>query len=87
MTYYLYLLRCSDHSLYCGQTKDLKRRIKEHNEGKVKSAKYTRGRRPVKLVYWESHKTIGSVLKREAQIKRLTKKKKEDIVSDYKIGI
>lgn len=77
--YYLYLLRCSDNSLYCGQTKDLQRRIKEHNGDNSKS-KYTRARRPVKLVYFEKYKTINEVLKREFEIKKLTKEKKETLV-------
>ncbi|MFA6017170.1 MAG: GIY-YIG nuclease family protein [Patescibacteria group bacterium] len=77
--YYLYLLRCSDNSLYCGQTKDLQRRIKEHNSDDSKS-KYTRARRPVKLVYFEKYKTINEVLKREFEIKKLTKEKKETLV-------
>jgi len=78
--YYLYLLRCSDNSLYCGQTKDLKRRVEEHNFNNVKSAKYTKSRRPVKLVYFEKYKTINEVLKREFEIKKLTKEKKEVLV-------
>jgi putative endonuclease len=78
--HYLYLLRCSDNSLYCGQTKDLKRRVKEHNSDDVRSAKYTKSRRPVKLVYFEKFKTINEVLKREFEIKKLTKAKKEALV-------
>lgn len=77
--YYLYILRCSDNSLYCGQTKDLQRRIEEHNSNDSKS-KYTRSRRPVKLVYFEKYKTINEVLKREFEIKKMTKTKKEALV-------
>ena len=77
--YYLYLLRCSDNSLYCGQTNNLKRRIKEHNDVSSKS-KYTRSRRPVKLVYFEKYKTVNEVLKREFEIKRMTKIKKEALI-------
>jgi putative endonuclease len=79
MTYFIYLLRCSDNSLYCGQTKDLKRRIEEHNSGNSKS-KYTHARRPVKLVYSEKYKTINEVLKREFEIKKMTKKEKEALI-------
>ena len=57
MTYFIYLLRCSDKTLYCGQTKDLKRRVKEHN-GIDSKSKYTRTRKPVSLVYFEKYKTI-----------------------------
>ena len=74
--YYLYVLRCSDNSLYCGQTKDLKRRIKEHNSNNSKS-KYTRSRRPVKLIYFEKYRTISKALKREFEIKKMSKAKKE----------
>ncbi len=77
--YYLYLLRCSDNSIYCGQTNDLKRRIKEHNSNNSKS-KYTRTRRPVKLVYFEKYKTINEVLKREFEIKRMAKSEKEKLI-------
>jgi len=77
--YYLYLLRCSDNSLYCGQTKDLQRRVKEHNDDDSKS-KYTRARRPVKLVYFEKYSTLQKVMRREIQIKRWTKAKKEALV-------
>jgi putative endonuclease len=67
--YFLYILRCCDNSLYCGQTKDLKRRINEHNSEKSKS-KYTRSRRPVKLVYFERHPILQDVLKREIIYKK-----------------
>lgn len=77
--YYLYLLRCSDNSLYCGQTKDLKRRVIEHNSNNSKS-KYTRARRPVKLVYFEKCKIINEVLKREFEIKKMTKTEKEVLI-------
>ena len=78
--HYLYILRCSDNSLYCGQTNDLKRRVKEHNSDNSKS-KYTRSRRPVKLVYFEKYKTVNEALKREFEIKKMTKIQKEKLVS------
>lgn len=78
--YYVYVLRCADNSLYCGQTKDLERRIAEHNGEKSKS-KYTRVRRPVKLVYFEKHRTLSKVLKREYEIKSMTKKEKEKLIN------
>lgn len=80
--YYLYLLRCSDSSLYCGQTKDIQRRIKEHNSDDSKS-KYTRARRPVKLVYFEKYKTINEALKREFEIKKMTKTEKEALIFEH----
>lgn len=77
--YYFYILRCSDNSLYCGQTKNLNRRIKEHN-GVDSISKYTRARRPVKLVYFEKYRNLSKVLKREFEIKKLTKIKKESLI-------
>ncbi len=85
--YYLYLLRCSDNSLYCGQTKDLQKRIQEHNFDNVKSAKYTKGKRPVKLVYFEKYTTIQEAMKREFEIKKLTKEKKEVLVRGLKLDL
>ena len=67
--YYVYLLRCGDGTLYTGFTNDLARRLAAHNAGK--GAKYTRGRRPVELVYWESFSNKSSALRREYAIKRL----------------
>jgi len=74
------LLRCSDNSLYCGQTNNLKRRIKEHNFNKNKSAKYLRGKTPAKLVYSEKFQSLQEAMKREWQIKRRPKIKKETLI-------
>ncbi len=81
--YYCYLLRCSDNSLYCGQTNNLVKRIRDHSTGKTTSAKYTRSRRPVTLVYSESFATLSEALKREASIKRMTKTQKELLLNSY----
>jgi len=78
--YYLYILRCRDNSLYCGQTNNLERRINEHNFDNNKSAKYLRGKKPVKLVYSEKYSTLQEAMKREIQIKKLTKAKKEAMI-------
>jgi putative endonuclease len=78
--YFFYIVRCSDDSLYCGQTNDLSRRIGEHNSSDTKSAKYTKARRPVTLVYFETHQTIQSAMKREWQVKRWSKVKKEALI-------
>ena len=72
--YFVYLLRCIDDTLYCGYTDDLEKRVKTHNRGK--GAKYTRRRTPVKLVYSEEFKTKSEALKREHQIKKLSRKEK-----------
>lgn len=77
--YYFYVLRCADNTLYCGQTNDIQRRINEHNSSK-KGAKYTKSRRPVELIYFEEHATIQLVLKREIEVKRWSKVKKEKLV-------
>ncbi len=75
---YTYLLKCADDTLYCGWTNQLDKRLKAHNEGK--GAKYTRGRRPVSLAYYEIFETKEEAMKREAAIKRLSRKDKLDLV-------
>ncbi len=75
---YTYILRCSDNTLYCGWTNDITARLAAHNSGK--GAKYTRSRNPVKLAYSEMLKTKNEAMKREAQIKRLSRKEKEALV-------
>ena len=74
-TCYVYLLSCADDTLYCGYTVNLEKRISEHNKGK--GAKYTRGRTPVALVYFEEFTSKGDALKREYQIKKLSKAQKK----------
>ncbi len=68
--WYVYILSCNDGTLYTGITKDLERRITEHNTGK-KGAKYTRSRRPVRLVYFEETVSRSKATKREKKIKQL----------------
>jgi putative endonuclease len=82
--YFVYLLRCKDNSLYCGQTNNIEKRIADHNDPKNSSTKYTRGRRPVILVYLEKTKTVGLALKREIEIKKLPKQKKELLIQCFK---
>ncbi|EGC82140.1 GIY-YIG nuclease family protein [Anaerococcus prevotii] len=81
MSHFVYILRCKDNSLYTGYTTDVNRRLKVHNSGK--GAKYTRGRRPVKLVYYQEVSSMSEGLKLESAIKKLSKEKKEDLVSDF----
>ncbi|MCR5119377.1 MAG: GIY-YIG nuclease family protein [Lachnospiraceae bacterium] len=90
MRAYVYILRCSDGSLYTGYTTDIDRRVKEHNEGK-NGAKATRFRRPVKLVYSEcfEHEDMSEAKKlaqkREWHIKHvLNKQQKEALVKEGK---
>ena len=73
-----YLLQCADGTLYCGWTNDLENRLKLHNAGK--GAKYTRSRRPVKLVYWETCATREEAMSREWQIKHMNRKEKEQLI-------
>ncbi len=75
MRYYVYILQCADQTLYTGYTNDLKRRIKEHNESDL-GARYTKGRRPVKLIYFEGFQTPGEAMRRELEIKSWPRKKK-----------
>lgn len=81
MSWYIYLARCSDNSLYGGMTDDTDKRIKTHNSGK--GAKYTRSRLPVSLVYREECESRSEALKRERQIKRLTHAQKEKLCENY----
>ena len=76
--YYVSLLRCADGTLYTGFTNDLARRLAAHNAGR--GAKYTRGRRPVELVYWESFSNKSSALRREYAIKQLPRRQKLTLI-------
>ncbi|MEX1028022.1 MAG: GIY-YIG nuclease family protein [Candidatus Paceibacterota bacterium] len=78
--YYFYLLRCSDGSLYAGICIDLEQRVKTHQNGK--GAKYTRSRLPVTLEYQEDHPSKGDALRRELEVKKWTKQRKERLVRD-----
>jgi putative endonuclease len=74
VTWCCYLLKCADGTLYCGITNDMDKRLVVHNAGE--GAKYTRGRTPVTLVYSEPCLDKSTALKREIQIKRLTRDEK-----------
>ncbi len=79
-SFFIYILKCADGTLYTGYTDDLQERVKTHNgESKKVGAKYTRGRRPVKLVYSEGFKTKSEAMKREIEIKKLTRLQKEKL--------
>lgn len=79
--WYVYILKCSDDSLYTGVSTDVERRVKEHNSKTIRCGKYTRSRQPVKLVYTESFDTKSEALKREIGIKRLSPNEKRSIIS------
>lgn len=76
--FHFYLARCSDGSLYAGSCRDVEERLKKHNDGT--GAKYTRSRLPVTIVYHEECATWSAALKREAEVKRWRKERKEKLV-------
>ncbi|MDR0839302.1 MAG: GIY-YIG nuclease family protein [Oscillospiraceae bacterium] len=75
----VYILECSDGTLYTGWTNDIEGRVKAHNAGT--GAKYTRGRLPVKLVYTEEVAERGLALRRERQIKQMTRAEKRALIA------
>ena len=79
-TYYVYIVKCADGTLYTGFTTNIERRLDEHNYSIKKAAKYTRSRRPVSLVYNEEYKTMSEALKREHAIKKLSRKRKIELI-------
>ena len=83
--YHLYILECSDRTRtpYTGITVDLERRIKEHNSSEY-GAKYTLGRRPVKLVYSKKYRTRSSALKKENWVKQLSRAQKLELIHSVK---
>ncbi|HEX7724352.1 MAG TPA: GIY-YIG nuclease family protein [Candidatus Paceibacterota bacterium] len=78
--YFVYIVRCADNTLYAGSTKDVARRVEQHNTSK-QGARYTKSRRPVTLVYSQKVKDVSAALRREAEIKRLSRAEKEVLVS------
>ncbi len=78
MSYVVYIVECADKTLYTGCTNDLVKRIHSHNFAAA-GAKYTRGRRPVKLVYSEVSPNKKRALQREAEIKRLSRQEKKTL--------
>lgn len=80
---YTYIVECRDESLYTGWTTDLKRRITAHNAGK--GAKYTKSRRPVRLVYWEEFETKEEAMRREYAIKHMSRQEKKKLIEKQKL--
>jgi putative endonuclease len=78
MVFYCYILECSDGSFYTGWTTDPERRLTQHNRGT--GARYTRSRRPVRLVYMEEQPDKSAALKRERAIKALPRTKKQKLI-------
>ena len=77
--WFVYILQCKDGSLYTGMTDNVNRRVEVHNAGK--GAKYTRGRGPVVLRYFEQAESYSAALRREAAIKKLTRQQKLELIS------
>jgi putative endonuclease len=77
---FVYLLRCSDGSLYCGWTVDVDRRLEAHNSGRA--SRYTRKRLPVRLAYIRQMPDRSAAMREEARIKRLTRREKLALVAD-----
>lgn len=76
--YQVYILRCSDGTFYTGITTQLERRVSEHNKGIA--SKYTRSRIPVELVYWEKAQDRSKATKRELEIKKWSREKKNSLI-------
>ncbi len=79
MNYYVYILRCADHTYYVGHTDDVWTRVNAHNAGR--GARHMKLRRPVELKYFESVGSLKAAINREHQIKRWTRAKKESLIS------
>ena len=77
--HYVYIVKCADGTYYTGYTNDLERRINQHNAGE--GAKYTKGRRPVKLVHSERFKSKSKAMQREYKIKQLARQRKIEIIN------
>jgi putative endonuclease len=82
----VYILRCADGSLYTGITRDVARRVEEHNSNRLLAARYTRSRRPVVLVYREKAATRSAACKREYRIKRMARGDKQKLVASKDEG-
>lgn len=81
-SWYVYILECADNSLYTGVTTDLEKRLHAHNN-LPSGARYTRGRRPVSLVYAECLPDRGTAQSREAAIKKMKKARKRALIESY----
>jgi len=84
-SWYVYILSCNDGSLYTGITTDLYRRVAEHNSS-VKGAKYTKARRPVRLVYHETAISRSAAAKREYKLKKMSTRQKHSLVKRFEIS-
>jgi putative endonuclease len=86
-SHFVYILRCADKTLYTGYARDLKKRVSEHNgKSKIEGAKYTRSRRPVKLLYQEEFSTRSDAQQREYAIKQLSRPQKLALIKSKKLS-
>jgi len=81
MNWKVYVLQCADESLYTGITTDLNRRLNEHNTDNKKGARYTRARRPLNLIYYESYANRSEASSREYQLKKMSRAEKLKLAS------
>lgn len=79
-SWYVYLVRCADNSLYTGIARDVERRIAEHNHDNKLASSYTRSRRPISLVHTETCQSRSVATKREYEIKQMSKQEKEILI-------
>lgn len=79
--WYVYMVRCADSTLYTGIAKDVVKRVGEHNNNNASAAKYTRARRPVRLVYQEACASHSHAARREYEIKQLSRVQKEALLA------
>lgn len=82
--YYLYILKCADKTLYTGITVDVERRLREHNHSAL-GAKYTKARRPVKVVYSKKFRNRSAASKAESKIKQLSREEKLKLIKTNNI--
>ena len=85
--WWVYLVRCSDQSLYTGVTTDLARRVDEHNGRQPGGARYTRARRPVALVWSERCNSRSEAQRREAAVRRLSRRQKDRLIDRSDPGV
>ena len=81
--WFVYMVHCADNTLYTGVTNNILRRLEEHNKSNRIGSKYVRARRPVRLVFKEKMKTRSQALRREAEIKKLSREVKVMIIKNY----
>jgi putative endonuclease len=83
-SYFCYIVECADGTLYTGWTKDVERRVREHNAGR--GAQYTRSRRPVRLMYVEALPDRAAAMRRERALKTMPRRRKLDLLRQTSVG-